>query len=174
MSVEDLRRAAAELAATAGLSGQPVAEPEPVVSPASARHTIEAIQRELLEQPWLRELYPGLEVSGVIDTATRAAMEEFTARAAQAVDVGAAAVSQVLPSLPSPVGLPVARSRRQLGNTGKALIALVGGMITILTMVTGLGFLSENARDIAAVAVAALTPVLIFYSGRDRDADPPA
>jgi len=41
-------------------------------------------------------------------------------------------------------------------------------------MVTGLGFLSENARDIAAVAVAALTPVLIFYSGRDRDADPPA
>jgi len=162
VSVEDLRRAAAELAATAGLSGQPVAEPEPVVSASSARHTIEAIQRELLEQPWLRELYPGLEVSGVIDTATRAAMEEFTARAAAVEPVGVPELPPILPSASAVAAMP--RSKRQLGGLGKALVALVGVVITGLTLVTGLGFLSENARDIVAVTLAALTPVAVFYA----------
>jgi len=162
MSIEDLRRAAERLATAARIPPTEAAPQLPVTG------LVASIQEELLAQPWLREVYPGLSVTGILDGATKAALTEFQERAAQF----GAQLTAIPLSLPQPQAQmsaqwqlpPVRAAARQPRGWLAAVISLVGMLITVLTLITGLGILSPDARDAIAVVLAVLTPIAVFYA----------
>jgi len=72
-----------------------------------------------------------------------------------------------LPRLPEPSPQEVAapaRRRLQLPRRWMAVVTAIGGVLTVLVFIDGLGFInSTTVRDVVAVLIAALTPLVVYF-----------
>lgn len=145
--------------------------PELVIDP------VTAVQRELLNQPDIAARYPALAATGIMDGTTKAALAEFQYRAGLPVTGQIDRTTEAtlgiingipgLPRLPIPAprapGPVATAAKRELKGATKTIVAALGMLLTVLAMVSGLGFIPPDAREIIAVMIAAVTPVVVFF-----------
>ena len=107
-------------------------------------------------------------MTGELDGVTKAALAEFQYRAGIAVtgvidratELALGAVDGIpgLPKLPIPAPKP-----RELGGATKAIVTALGMLLTVLALISGLGFIPADAREIFAIVIAAITPVVVYF-----------